>query len=161
MWKSGGKTVVFHFEKRIIDLYVMTNSRLRPFRQIYWERRRRMDDPTAPFEFLGLTFWLGYDNFNVAGYGNRCDCINCAHTTVVDTTGKRQNLIEYLLDFTNNIVDGQLPQKQARQFGLYAFTLFFFIIVANEMGMLLQFAGAMGWLNVKFPDCGPDRDDWR
>nr|MWN21768.1 hypothetical protein [Leuconostoc lactis] len=32
--------------------------------------------------------------------------------------GKRQNLIEYLLDFTNNIVDGQLPQKQARQFGL-------------------------------------------
>jgi hypothetical protein len=33
--KKCHKIVVFHFERRIIGLYVMTNSRLRPFRQIY------------------------------------------------------------------------------------------------------------------------------
>ncbi|MCT3115308.1 F0F1 ATP synthase subunit A [Leuconostoc lactis] len=114
-----------------------------------------MDDPTAPFEFLGLTFDWGTIISTLLAMAIVVIVSIVLTRQLSIRPGKRQNLIEYLLDFTNNIVDGQLPQKQARQFGLYAFTLFFFIIVANEMGMLLQLQGANGVTYVKSPTADP------
>ena len=114
-----------------------------------------MDDPTAPFEFLGLTF----------DWGTILSTLLAMAIVVIVSIvltrkpslrpGKRQNVIEYLLDFTNGIVGGQLPKKQARQFGLYAFTLFFFIVVSNEMGLLLQLQGTDGVTYIKSPTANP------
>lgn len=114
-----------------------------------------MNDPTAQFDFLGLTFdWETIISTLLA----------MAIVVIVSIVltrrlslkpGKRQNLIEYLLEFTSSIADGQLPKKQARQFGLYAFTLFFFLIVSNEMGLLLHLEGADGVTYLKSPTATP------
>ncbi|MBU7455999.1 F0F1 ATP synthase subunit A [Leuconostoc fallax] len=97
-----------------------------------------MDEPTATFEFIGLTFdWTTIlSTLLASAIVVLVAWLLTRHLSV--RPGKKQNAIEYLLDFTNNIVGGQLSKSQARTFGLYAFTLFFFIIVANEMGLLLQ-----------------------
>ena len=69
-----------------------------------------MDDPTAPFEFLGLTF----------DWGTILSTLLAMAIVVIVSIvltrkpslrpGKRQNVIEYLLDFTNGIVGGQLKE---------------------------------------------------
>ena len=98
-----------------------------------------MDDPTATFKFLGLTFdWTTIISTLLAMAIVIIVSIVLTRKLSVKPN-KRQNAIEYLLDFTNGIVNGQLTKKQARQFGLFAFTLFFFVIVSNEMGLLIQF----------------------
>ncbi|GAJ26052.1 ATP synthase A chain [Liquorilactobacillus sucicola DSM 21376 = JCM 15457] len=51
---------------------------------------------------------------------------------------KRQNVIEWLIDFTNGIVKGVMPDEEGKRFGLLAFTLFVFIFIANQLGLMLQ-----------------------
>ncbi|MHC5523192.1 F0F1 ATP synthase subunit A [Ligilactobacillus saerimneri] len=53
-------------------------------------------------------------------------------------TGK-QNALEYLIDFTNGIVKNALPDSEGRQFRLLAFTLFMFIFVSNQLGLMIEF----------------------
>lgn len=53
-------------------------------------------------------------------------------------TGK-QNVLEYLIDFTNGIVKNALPDSEGRQFRLLAFTLFLFIFVSNQLGLMIEF----------------------
>jgi len=114
-----------------------------------------MDEPTAPFEFLGLTFDWGtiLSTLLAMAIVVIVSILLTRRPTV--RPGKRQNVIEYLLDFTNGIIGGQLKKQQARQFGLYAFTLFFFIVVSNEMGLLLQLQWTDGVTYIKSPTASP------
>ena len=114
-----------------------------------------MDDPTAPFEFLNLTFDWGTILSTLLAMAIVVIVSIVLTRNLAVKPGKRQNAIEYLLDFTNGIVDGQLQKKQARQFGLYAFTLFFFVVVSNEMGLLLQLQGTDGVTYIKSPTANP------
>lgn len=54
-------------------------------------------------------------------------------------TGK-QNFLEAIIDFTNSIVKSAMPDESAPQFRLLAFTLFMFIFVANQLGLVFEFA---------------------
>lgn len=50
----------------------------------------------------------------------------------------KQNVLEWIIDFTNGIVRQQMPGPEGDRFGLMAFVLFLFIIIANMIGLFLQ-----------------------
>ncbi|KRL04162.1 F0F1 ATP synthase subunit A [Liquorilactobacillus oeni] len=50
----------------------------------------------------------------------------------------KQNFIEWIIDFTNGIIKSTMPGKEGSKFGLLIFTLFSFIFVSNQLGMMLQ-----------------------
>ncbi|MBP2057845.1 F-type H+-transporting ATPase subunit a [Lactobacillus colini] len=53
---------------------------------------------------------------------------------------KKQNLLEYLIEFTNNIVKDNVEDEDAQKhLSLYAFTLFLFIFMMNQLGLFLEF----------------------
>ncbi|PWF99635.1 ATP synthase F0 subunit A [Levilactobacillus bambusae] len=52
--------------------------------------------------------------------------------------GKGQNFLEWLIDFTNGILKGSLPNNEVNAFGLYAFVLFAFLFVSNTLGLFIQ-----------------------
>jgi F-type H+-transporting ATPase subunit a len=52
-------------------------------------------------------------------------------------TGK-QNVIEWIIDFTNSIIKSTMPNRDSQKFGLLIFTLFSFIFVSNQLGLMLQ-----------------------
>ncbi|HAT53664.1 MAG TPA: F0F1 ATP synthase subunit A [Lactobacillus sp.] len=49
-----------------------------------------------------------------------------------------QNVLEWAIDFTNGIVRGQLPGSDGGQLGLFAFTLFLFVLFGNLLGLFAQ-----------------------
>ncbi|WEV42926.1 F0F1 ATP synthase subunit A [Lactobacillus sp. ESL0684] len=52
---------------------------------------------------------------------------------------KKQNALEYLLDFTDNIVKGNVSDNAAQKhLSLYAFVLFIFIWCMNMLGLFLE-----------------------
>lgn len=114
-----------------------------------------MNEATSSFKFLGLTFDWGTIISTLLAMAITIIISILLTRNLSLKPNKRQNLIEYLLDFTNSIVGSQLPKKQARQFGLFAFTLFFFLIVSNEMGLLLQIKLGDGVTYIKSPTANP------
>ena len=52
-------------------------------------------------------------------------------------TGK-QNALEWVIDFTRGIVTDNLPRKELNNFHLLAFTLFLFVFVANNIGLITK-----------------------
>ena len=68
-------------------------------------------------------------------------------------TGK-QNILEWIVDFTNGIVKSAIPDAQGSNYGLFAFVLFVFIFVANQLGLIIQFViGDVTY--VKSPTASP------
>lgn len=100
----------------------------------------------ATFQFLGLTF-------------NTTNIISGTVTAVIvflivfimsrnlklRPTGK-QNALEWMIDFTNGILRGSMDANKATGFGLYAFTLFLFLFLSNQIGLFLQ----IGWNHVTY-----------
>ena len=54
-------------------------------------------------------------------------------------TGK-QNVLEWMMDFTNGIIKSTIPDAEGKKYGLLAFTLFLFVFVSNQIGLMLQFS---------------------
>ncbi|MCX2455514.1 F0F1 ATP synthase subunit A [Lacticaseibacillus nasuensis] len=50
----------------------------------------------------------------------------------------KQNVLEYLIEFTNGIVKGAMPGSEGSQFGLFALVLFVFIFINNQIGLIFQ-----------------------
>ncbi|CAH1851519.1 F0F1 ATP synthase subunit A [Convivina praedatoris] len=114
-----------------------------------------MDEPTATFRFLGLTFdWSIVISTLVSMAIVVAIAVFLSRRPSV-RPNKRQNAMEWMLDFSNSIIGGQLPKDLARKFGLYAFTLFFFVIVSNEIGLLLQIKMGDGVTYMKSPTADP------
>ncbi|MGX7197157.1 F0F1 ATP synthase subunit A [Enterococcus olivae] len=61
----------------------------------------------------------------------------CTRNLQIKPKGK-QNFIEYIIDFVRGIVSDQLPNKEVNNYHLLAFTLFFFILIANEIGLVTK-----------------------
>ena len=68
---------------------------------------------------------------------------------------KRQNVLEYLLEFTNGIVKDNVSDVDAQNhLSLYAFVLFLFIWFMNQLGMFLE-VKVDDWVFVKSPTADP------
>ena len=52
--------------------------------------------------------------------------------------GAKQNILEWIMNFTNGIVKGAIPGSQRYTFNLFAFTLFLFIFISNQIGLFLE-----------------------
>ena len=97
-----------------------------------------MGDPVPTVKFLGLTFNIANDISVI---------VTCLivflfvfllsrHITMKPKGG--QNVLEWLIEFTNGIVKGSIKGNEASNFGLYAFTLFLFIFIANQLGLFIH-----------------------
>ncbi|MBM6614422.1 F0F1 ATP synthase subunit A [Desemzia sp. RIT804] len=60
----------------------------------------------------------------------------CTRNLQLKPTGK-QNFIEWIIDFVNNIVSTSIPGKRGDRFKLLGFTLFLFVFVSNMLGLPL------------------------
>jgi len=68
---------------------------------------------------------------------------------------KRQNVLEYLIDFTNGIVKDNVEDKDAQKhLSLYAFTLFMFVFFMNQLGLFFEFS-INDHILVKSPTANP------
>lgn len=68
---------------------------------------------------------------------------------------KRQNVLEYLLEFTNGIVKDNVSDVDAQNhLSLYAFVLFLFIWFMNQLGMFLE-VKVDDWVFIKSPTADP------
>ncbi|KRK29476.1 F0F1 ATP synthase subunit A [Lactobacillus acidophilus DSM 20079 = JCM 1132 = NBRC 13951 = CIP 76.13] len=68
---------------------------------------------------------------------------------------KRQNVFEYLLDFTDGIVKDNVSDVDAQKhLSLYAFVLFLFIWFMNQLGMFLE-VKVDDWVFIKSPTADP------
>ena len=52
--------------------------------------------------------------------------------------GGKQNELEWIMDFTNGIVKGTMPGSERYTFNLFAFTLFLFIFISNQIGLFIE-----------------------
>jgi F-type H+-transporting ATPase subunit a len=65
-----------------------------------------------------------------------------------------QNILEWLINFTNGIVRGQMPEQSTGSYNFFAFILFVFIFISNQLGLILQ-VGFAGHEIVKSPTADP------
>lgn len=49
-----------------------------------------------------------------------------------------QNVLEWLIDFTNGIVRSQMPDEETGHYSFFAFVLFVFIFFANQFGLIFN-----------------------
>ncbi|MGR3742044.1 F0F1 ATP synthase subunit A [Companilactobacillus sp. DQM5] len=68
--------------------------------------------------------------------------------------GKAQNFLEWIMDFTNGIVKSAMPGDEGRPFYLYAFVIFLFIFMSNQIGLFLQIT-IHGQPIIKSPTTSP------
>ncbi|WP_283678560.1 F0F1 ATP synthase subunit A [Lentilactobacillus sp. Marseille-Q4993] len=113
-----------------------------------------MQQPTTTFQFLGLTFNVGN---MISILISACLVLLLVwglsrHITM--KPGKGQNLLEYAIDFTNGIVKGSVSGEMGKNLGLWAFTLFLFILIANQLGLFLH-VDVSGVSYVKSPTADP------
>ncbi|RMC25067.1 MULTISPECIES: F0F1 ATP synthase subunit A [unclassified Lactobacillus] len=91
------------------------------------------------FNFLGLSFDLaGIIGSTLMAAVILLVCIWLSRKIEMKPN-KKQNIIEYILDFTDNIVKDNVGDKDAQKhLSLYAFVLFLFIWSMNQLGMFLE-----------------------
>ncbi|MFC6315511.1 F0F1 ATP synthase subunit A [Lapidilactobacillus achengensis] len=113
-----------------------------------------MENKYQYLTFLGLTF-------NVA------NCLSIILTALVVfflvfflsrkitmRPGKRQNVLEYLIDFSNGIVKSIMPGDEGKPFYFYIFVLFLFLLVSNILGLFLEIK-VNGFTYTKSPTADP------
>lgn len=66
----------------------------------------------------------------------------------------KQNALEWLIDFTNNIVKANVQDEEGKKYQLFAFTLFILVFMSNMLGLMFQF-NAGGVTYVKSPTASP------
>ncbi|MEG1503772.1 F0F1 ATP synthase subunit A [Enterococcus sp. 22-H-5-01] len=67
----------------------------------------------------------------------------------------KQNAIEWVIDFTTNIVGDNMPRNEVRNFSLFSFTLFLFIFVANQIGLVTKIVTGNDVTYWKSPTANP------
>lgn len=107
------------------------------------------------FKFMGLNFELsGIIGSTLMALAVLFICIWLARKVEMKPN-KRQNVFEYLLDFTNGIVKDNVSDVDAQKhLSLYAFVLFLFIWFMNQLGMFLE-VKVDDWMFIKSPTADP------
>ncbi|MGN1271604.1 MAG: F0F1 ATP synthase subunit A [Lactobacillus sp.] len=107
------------------------------------------------FKFMGLNFDLtGIIGSTLMALAVFFLCFWLARKVEMKPN-KRQNVFEYMLDFTNGIVKDNVSDVDAQNhLSLYAFVLFLFIWFMNQLGMFLE-VKVDDWVFVKSPTADP------
>ncbi|BDR60362.1 F0F1 ATP synthase subunit A [Lactobacillus xylocopicola] len=107
------------------------------------------------FKFLGLNFDLaGIIGSTLMAAAVLLVCIWLSRTVELKPN-KKQNVLEYLLDFTDGIVKDNVSDSDARKhLSLYAFVLFLFIWFMNQLGMFLE-VKVGDFMFIKSPTADP------
>lgn len=107
------------------------------------------------FKFMGLNFELsGIIGSTLMALAVLFICIWLSRKVEMKPN-KRQNVFEYLLDFTNSIVKDNVSDVDAQKhLSLYAFVLFLFIWFMNQLGMFLE-VKVDDWVFIKSPTADP------
>ncbi|GAA3610667.1 F0F1 ATP synthase subunit A [Secundilactobacillus similis] len=101
-----------------------------------------MGDPSSvpTFQFGGLTFNAANIISGLIAFVLVFLLVFALSRHITMKPGRGQNILEWLIEFTNGILKGSIPGNEAGAFGLYGFTLFLFLFVSNELGLLVQVA---------------------
>ncbi|ABX26933.1 F0F1 ATP synthase subunit A [Lactobacillus helveticus] len=107
------------------------------------------------FKFMGLNFDLtGIIDSTLMALAVFLICLWLARKVEMKPN-KRQNVFEYLLDFTNGIVKDNVSDVDAQKhLSLYAFVLFLFIWFMNQLGMFME-VKVDDWVFIKSPTADP------
>ena len=107
------------------------------------------------FKFMGLNFDLtGIIGSTLMALAVFLICLWLARKVEMKPN-KRQNVFEYLLDFTNGIVKDNVSDVDAQKhLSLYAFVLFLFIWFMNQLGMFME-VKVDDWMFIKSPTADP------
>ena len=107
------------------------------------------------FKFMGLNFDLtGIIGSTLMALAIYLICVWLARKVEMKPN-KRQNVFEYLLDFTDGIVKDNVSDVDAQKhLSLYAFVLFLFIWFMNQLGMFLE-VKVDDWVFIKSPTADP------
>ncbi|MPW14542.1 F0F1 ATP synthase subunit A [Lactobacillus helveticus] len=107
------------------------------------------------FKFMGLNFDLtGIIGSTLMALAVFLICLWLARKIEMKPN-KRQNIFEYLLDFTNGIVKDNVSDVDAQKhLALYAFVLFLFIWFMNQLGMFME-VKVDDWVFIKSPTADP------
>lgn len=108
----------------------------------------------STFEFLGLTFNVGNMISILIACAVVLGLVYALSRHLTMKPGKGQNVLEYAVDFTNGIVNSSIPGTTSKFLGLWGFTLFMFIIIANLEGLFLHI-DVSGVAYVKCPTSDP------
>lgn len=113
-----------------------------------------MGEKTASFSIAGLTFdWPVIVSVTITMAIVFFVLYWMAHRLTMKPTGK-QNALEMIIDFTNGIVETSLPNQIGNNLKFYAFTLFMFIFMANQIGLILHIS-VDGVTFLKSPTADP------
>ncbi|WP_125981532.1 F0F1 ATP synthase subunit A [Loigolactobacillus iwatensis] len=97
-----------------------------------------MNEETYVVKFLGIPFNITNVISGLAAFAIVfCLVYFLSRNLAMKPTGK-QNVLEWIIDFTNGIVSSNIPGEQGKRFNLFAFVLFLFIFVSNQMGLAIQ-----------------------
>ena len=107
------------------------------------------------FKFMGLNFDLtGIIGSTLMALAVFLICLWLARKVEMKPN-KRQNVFEYLLDFTNGIVKDNVSDVNAQKhLSLYALVLFLFIWFMNQLGMFME-VKVDDWVFIKSPTADP------
>ena len=107
------------------------------------------------FKFMGLNFDLtGIIGSTLMALAVFLICLWLARKVEMKPN-KRQNVFEYLLDFTNGIVkDNDSDVDAQKHLSLYALVLFLFIWFMNQLGMFME-VKVDDWVFIKSPTADP------
>ena len=78
----------------------------------------------------------------------------CSRNLQMKPKGK-QNFIEWVIDFVRNIVADNIPGSQVNNFHLLGVTMFLFVFVANEIGLVTKIVTADDITLWKSPTADP------
>ena len=109
--------------------------------------------------------------FNINGTGLNVDLVGIIGSTLMAIVGfaicyalsrkvemkpnKKQNVLEYLIDFTDGIVKDNVEDPAAQKhLSLYAFVLFLFIFCMNQLGLFLE-VKVGDYMVIKSPTADP------
>lgn len=106
------------------------------------------------FKLFGLMFnWTNVISGLVACVIVFCILFGLSRKIQMKPTGG-QNVLEWIIDFTNGIVRSQMPAENVGEYSFFAFVLFVFIFVSNQIGLFLQI-GFNGHEIVRSPTADP------
>lgn len=113
-----------------------------------------LNDKYKFIDFLGLRFNVANDLSALIAAILVFVLVFALSRHVAMRPGKAQNVLEWIIDFTNNIIKSLMPDAAVKQFGLYAFVLFTFVFFANQLGLIFQ-VKVGGYTYIKSPTTNP------
>lgn len=106
------------------------------------------------FELFGLTFnWTNIISGTIICCIVFFVCFGLSRHLQMKPT-KGQNMIEWVVDFTNGITRSQMNSTESAKYSYFIFILFVFLFVANQFGLIFQF-GWNGHELLKSPTADP------